>query len=336
MSKQGGPGKTPLSVHFVAGGAAGFCEALAMHPLDTIKCGTGISVVPFLDATSHVLHVPAFEQGGAPAAVVKPPGMIATATGIVRKDGFLGLYRGLGAVVSGIVPKMAIRFFSFELYKDMLGRDPVTGKTSFWATFLAGLGAGTTESVLVVTPMDVLKIRVQAARASMTDPTEAAKYKNVFTAATTIVKEEGISALYKGVLFTVARQATNQAVNFTVYQYFKDVLLKLQPDLDTLPSYQHLIAGGVSGAMGPIANNPIDTLKTRIQRTRIVPGSELEKMNGFQRGWRLFNDVLKNEGWRAFYKGLLPRVMRVAPGQAVTFMVYERVKNWMIPSNTDK
>lgn len=52
-----------------------------------------------------------------------------------------------------LVPKMAIRFFSFELYKDMLGRDPVTGKTSFWATFLAGLGAGTTESVMVVTPM---------------------------------------------------------------------------------------------------------------------------------------------------------------------------------------
>lgn len=103
--------------------------------------------------------------------------------------------------------------------------------------------------------------------------------------------------------------ATNQAVNFTVYQYFKDALLRLQPDLDTLPSYQHLLAGGISGAMGPIANNPIDTLKTRIQRTRILPGSELEKMGGFKRGWTLFNDVLKNEGWRAFYKGLLPRVM---------------------------
>lgn len=40
----------------------------------------------------------------------------------------------------------------------------------------------------------------------MTDPAEAAKYKNVFTAAYTIVKEEGFRALYKGVMFTVARQ----------------------------------------------------------------------------------------------------------------------------------
>jgi solute carrier family 25 citrate transporter 1 len=59
--------------------------------------------------------------------------------------------------------------------------------------------------------------------------------------------------------------ATNQAVNFTAYQEIKDRLIQWQ-DLETLPSYQHLIAGGVSGAMGPLSNAPIDTIKTRIQR----------------------------------------------------------------------
>ena len=27
------PEKTPLAIHFIAGGAAGLCEALACHPL---------------------------------------------------------------------------------------------------------------------------------------------------------------------------------------------------------------------------------------------------------------------------------------------------------------
>lgn len=45
----------------------------------------------------------------------------------------------------------------------------------------------------------------------MTDPAEAAKYKNVFTAAATIVKEEGFRALYKGVMFTVARQGGRES-----------------------------------------------------------------------------------------------------------------------------
>jgi hypothetical protein len=32
MSKKGEE-KTPLAIHFIAGGAAGLCEALACHPL---------------------------------------------------------------------------------------------------------------------------------------------------------------------------------------------------------------------------------------------------------------------------------------------------------------
>lgn len=43
--------------------------------------------------------------------------------------------------------------------------------------------------------------------------------------------------------------ATNQAANFTAYQEMKKYALKLQ-DVAELPSYQHLILGGVSGAMG--------------------------------------------------------------------------------------
>jgi hypothetical protein len=38
----------------------------------------------------------------------------------VKREGFLSLYKGLGAVITGIVPKMAIRFSSFEFYKGLL------------------------------------------------------------------------------------------------------------------------------------------------------------------------------------------------------------------------
>jgi uncharacterized membrane protein len=43
--------------------------------------------------------------------------------------------------------------------------------------------------------------------------------------------------------------ATNQAANFTAYQEFKKMAQEYQ-NLSELPSYQHLILGGVSGAMG--------------------------------------------------------------------------------------
>lgn len=74
----------------------------------------------------------------------------------------------------------------------------------------AGLGAGTTEAVAVVTPMEVVKIRLQAQQHSLADPLEAPRYRNAGHAVYTIVREEGISTLYRGVSLTALRQATNQ------------------------------------------------------------------------------------------------------------------------------
>ena len=53
----------------------------------------------------------------------------------MRRETPLALYKGLGAVLSGIVPKMAIRFASFEAYKGWLANRE-TGKTAIGSIFL--------------------------------------------------------------------------------------------------------------------------------------------------------------------------------------------------------
>jgi solute carrier family 25 (mitochondrial citrate transporter), member 1 len=45
------------------------------------------------------------------------------------------------------------------------------------------------------------------------------------------------------------------------------------------------------------------------------------------------NKRSRQEGFHAFYKGITPRIMRVAPGQAVTFTVYEFLKDKLESSN---
>ena len=63
----------------------------------------------------------------------KKRGFLTTGAEIVKRETPLGLYKGLGAVVTGIVPKMAIRFTSFESYKQMLADDKgiVSGRATF-------------------------------------------------------------------------------------------------------------------------------------------------------------------------------------------------------------
>ena len=70
----------------------------------------------------------------------------------------------------------------------------------------AGLAAGVTEAVAVVTPMGVIKIRLQAQHHSMADPLDIPKYRNAAHALYTVLKEEGIGALYRGVSLTALRQ----------------------------------------------------------------------------------------------------------------------------------
>ena len=193
----------------------------------------------------------------------------------------------------------------------------------------AGLGAGTTEAVVVVTPMEVVKIRLQAQQHSLADPLETPRYRNAGHAVYTIIREEGVATLYRGVSLTALRQATNQGANFTAYQELKKAAHKYQPELQELPSYQHMLLGLVSGAMGPFTNAPIDTIKTRLQKTPAEAG-----VSAVKRITSIAGDMWRHEGFKAFYKGITPRVMRVAPGQAVTFMVYERIRAWMERART--
>ena len=59
-----------------------------------------------------------------------------------------------------------------------------------------------------------------------------------------------------------------------------------------------------------------------LQKDIALPGQ-----TAFQRVSVIATDMWKTEGVRSFYKGITPRVLRVAPGQAIVFAVYERVSS---------
>ena len=70
---------------------------------------------------------------------------------------------------------------------------------------------------MVVNPMEVVKIRLQAQMHSLADPMETPRYRNAAHCAYTIVREEGPGVLYRGVSLTALRQATNQGMSGGTY-----------------------------------------------------------------------------------------------------------------------
>ena len=284
--------------------------------------------------------------------VVATLGPFGTARRIIQREGPFALYKGLTAVYTGIVPKMAIRFVSFEYYRDAMGgwynRFFLNASPGEYAaapfsippqvTFLAGLLSGLTEAILVVTPAEVCKIRMQAQYHSLMDPSQKThmKYKNVVQTAALVVREEGLGALYKGVVPTMLRQGCNQAVNFTAYNWSKKKILAWKKERAVengngtggefaLDHWQSLVLGGLSGGMGPMVNNPLDVVKTRMQKQVIRPGVE-PKYKSLVQSCVV---IAKEEGTLALWKGITPRLMRIMPGQAITFMTYEAVSKQM-------
>lgn len=166
------------------------------------------------------------------------------------------------------------------------------------------------------------------------------KYKNVVQTAALVVKEEGLGALYKGVVPTMLRQGCNQAVNFTAYNWSKKRVLAWKRERAiadgsggggggseiTLDHYwQSLLLGGLSGGMAPLVNNPLDVVKTRMQKQVIRPGTEPK----YQSLMQSCVVIAREEGTLALWKGITPRLMRIMPGQAITFMTYEAVSKQM-------
>lgn len=262
-------------------------------------------------------------------AVSAPLGPFGTAKRIVQREGFFALYKGLTAVYTGIIPKMAIRFVSFEQYKEILGTFNSPDKVVLNPVVInltAGLASGLTEAILVVTPSEVCKVRMMGQYHSLMDPAQMKhrKYTNVVQTAYTIVREEGFGALYKGVVPTMLRQGCNQMVNFTAYNWIKKQVMEFQ-QTDQLQHWQSLLIGGFSGGMGPLVNNPLDVVKTRLQKQVIKPGQE-PKYKGLGQSIVI---IAKEEGPLALWKGITPRLLRIMPGQAITFMTYEAVSKQM-------
>lgn len=68
-----------------------------------------------------------------------------------------------------------------------------------------------------------------------------------------------------------------------------------------------------------------DVVKTRLQKQVISLGKE-PKYTGLLQACSL---IAKEEGVFALWKGITPRLMRIMPGQAITFMTYEAVSSFM-------
>lgn len=292
-------------IKVLAGSLGGAMEAVLLQPLDVTK--TRLQ----LDSNSRYRN-----------------SFLYCAKTIYKEEGAGALYKGLTPFVTHLTLKYALRMGSFTFFRGLLGSQATSPsgapkkkpseKMVMWNNFGSGLCAGVLEAFLIVTPFEVIKTRLQ-----QQEGFHNRKYKNTVHAAVTILREEGVRALWKGVAPTALRNGSNQACNFMVVGIFNKWVWKKEEGKQ-IAVWKTMISGAIAGAMGPCLNCPLDVIKTRLMGQKIEPGQP-PKYRGVM---GTIGTIYKEEGLFALWKGLVPRLMRLAPGQAIMWTVVTRVTTY--------
>nr|CAD7586952.1 unnamed protein product [Timema genevievae] len=184
-------------------------------------------------------------------------GILDCTTKTVKNQGFLGLYKGVSILIYGSIPKAAVRFGCFNTIKSLVADD--RGQLTSRASVMCGLIAGVCEAVLIVTPMEVIKVMfINDNR--LAQP----RYKSFSHGVKTIAREFGIRSFYKGLTATVIKEGSNQAMRFFVMETGKERYRKGDLSVHVPKAVVGLI-GVLAGAISVLVNNPVDVVKTRMQ-----------------------------------------------------------------------
>lgn len=245
----------------------------------------------------------------------------------VRHEGPLALYKGMATPLLGNAPMQAVVFGAYgnmtRILDDYYPPAPkVTGVTTrpeYGKLYAAGSWAGVIQCV-IATPAELIKCKLQVQVGDGTGEANKGSgrvaYKGPWDCAKQSIKKNGVMAgLFRGWWPTIWRDGPTYGLYFCTFEYFK---YTLGPKDDTKAGVAVcLFAGGMAGVATWLFTYPFDVVKSVVQTLPDgTPGKEA-RMDVIAKKY------YKLHGWRWFFQGLQPTLIRAVPTNAVTFLVYE-------------
>ena len=267
-----------------AGGMAGIIARTASAPLDRIKL---------------LFQVQAMEGAGVSGTAYTGVGQAFLK--IYREEGILAFWKGNGVNVIRVAPYAAAQLSSNDFYKKMLGGKD--GKLGIKERLTAGALAGMTGTA-ITHPLDTIRLRLAL-------PNHG--YSGIGNAFYSVATKEGLGALYKGLIPTLAGIAPYAAINFASYDMAKKMYYGEHGKQDPI---SNLFVGGASGTFSATVCYPLDTIRRRMQ----MKGKTYNGMGD------AFVTIWRKEGMRGFFKGWSANTLKVVPQNSIRFVSYEMLK----------
>lgn len=271
------------STKVLAGAATGILCAGLLQPFDVVKT----RVIGPLDSSSIQ-----FRSSGK------------LLFSILQNEGMFALWKGSIASILRVGGGAAIYFASLDLFvplSDLLSKTQESNSTSSIKALSSGALARTLAAVAML-PVTVLKTRFEG--------NYGPKYGNSYLSAIRgILKQEGVSGFYKGLVPLFFRDVPYSGLSFWIFMESRN-LLKATSLSDEAAGF---LCGALSGGLATAITHPGEVLKTKMQ---------LEDRKGTIGLYETCRVVYHSDGTIGFFRGFTPRVIKRSMSSAISWYVF--------------
>jgi hypothetical protein len=176
---------------------------------------------------------------------------------------------------------------------------------------VAAAGSAAVITVTGIHPIDVLKTRLQVSGEG-----GGRDYKSLGMnrSIKVIIKEEGVSAFWKGIAAAWLREGSYTSLRLGLYSPIKSTM-----GVDSQsPFIMKFAAGSLAGALGSLVGNPFDVLKTRMMASETIHTPSLHNTA---------TDLYKAQGIKAFYRGIEANILRAMVLNGTKMACYDQIKD---------
>lgn len=239
---------------------------------------------------------------------------------ILKNEGLTGVYTSYTLVLLGYGIQGAAKYGLYEYFKksytDSLGEDTLVRHSTL--IYLASGASAEFILDILYCPVELVKVRMQ-----LTMPTFAT---GPFDGLRKIIKLEGFSSLYRGLIplwsrqlpFTMTKFALFENVVSKIYETLPREKEDYSPIQQTLVSY---LAGYIAGIACAVVSHPADVMFSKINS--INRSSESQTNMGIS---KLVSQIYKDIGFRGLWNGLSVRIVMVGTLTGLQWLVYDAFK----------
>mmetsp|Transcript_10168 Transcript_10168/g.30546 ORF Transcript_10168/g.30546 Transcript_10168/m.30546 type:complete len:338 (-) Transcript_10168:678-1691(-) len=253
---------------------------------------------------------------------------------IAKTEGLAGMMRGNLTNCIRIVPNQAVKFLSYEQISRAISNRSLENGGDGQMTPLLRLSAGAVAGIIGMSatyPLDMVRGRL-----TIQEGKGQGQYRGITHATVTIIRQEGIMALWRGWLPSVIGVIPYVGLNFATYETSKEIVMRhygLSDERD-IHIVTRLACGGFAGTLGQTVAYPLDVVRRRLQVSGWAGASSLHAGEGgssvaYKGMVDCFVRTMREEGIQAFFKGLWPNYIKVVPSISIAFVTYESLKDLM-------